>query len=229
LRSPTHATRARSSRRDDQASETKRRLVTAAVELVTEIGWRRTTVEQIADRAGFAKGTFFVHFKTKESLVVALVDLQLHAARAARDLVLERGGSAVERLEAATLALGSQAAANVELSRAVLIASLESRELGGGGAMGTQLHRCMVDDAGEALATTALEGPDAETITSRLMACYLGATLHCLAMPTARTLLEVLGPLVAATLAALAPAGASPRRPRTKRATPAPRRRRATM
>lgn len=207
--SPAPAAPARSTRRDDQTRETRRRLITAAVDLIAELGWRRTTVERIAERAGVAKGTFFVHFKTKEAIVLTLVQLQIGAASAARESVRARGGSAVERLEIATMTLGVQAAASVELSRAVLIASLESREVGGTtDAVFTQLHRSMVADAHEALTTGLLAGPDAETIASLLMACYLGAALHCASAPKAKPLVDVLRPLVAATLVGLAPAPA---------------------
>ena len=197
---------ARPTRRDDQTRETKRRLITAAIDLVTEVGWRRTTVEHIADRAGVAKGTFFVHFKTKEAIVVTLVQLQIGAACAARDAVLARGGSAVERLQTATMTLGSQAASNIELSRAVLIASLESREVGGAAdAVFNQLYTRMLEDAHEAVTKGLVEGPDAETVAGLLMACYLGAALHCTSSPTAKPLEDVLRPLVDATIAALAP------------------------
>jgi len=198
--------RPRGSRRDDQTRETKRRLVTAAIELVTDVGWRRTTVEQIAERAGVAKGTFFVHFKTKEAIVVTLVQLQVGAAMAARDAVVARGGSVVERLDAATMTLGTQAASNIELSRAVLIASLESREVGGASdAVFGRLFVRMTEDAREGIESGAITGPDAETVVSLLMASYLGAALHCTSSPHAKPLAEVLRPLVDATLAALAP------------------------
>lgn len=221
---------ARSSRRDDQTRETKRRLVASTIELVTEVGWRRTTVEQIAERAGVAKGTFFVHFKTKEAIVVALVHLQIGAANAARDAVLARGGSAMERLEAATMTLGTQAAANIELSRAVLVASLESREVGSANdAVFGRLFARMVEDAREAIADGVVSGPDAETVASLLMACYLGAALHCTSSPHAKPLAEVLRPLVDATLAALAPKPGKTKRTAkrastksTRRTTPKP-------
>lgn len=196
----------RPSRRDDQTRETKQRLVSAAIQLVSEVGWRRTTVEQIAERAGVAKGTFFVHFKTKEAIVVTLVQLQVGAATAARDAVVARGGSVVERLDAATMTLGTQAASNIELSRAVLIASLESREVGGAAdAVFGRLFVRMTEDAREGIESGALAGPDAETVVNLLMACYLGAALHCTSSPHAKPLAEVLRPLVDATLAALAP------------------------
>lgn len=195
----------------------------AAVDLVTEVGWRRTTVEQIAERAGVAKGTFFVHFKAKEAIVVTLVHLQIGAATAAREAVVARGGSAVERLEAATMTLGTQAASNIELSRAVLIASLESREVGAAGdEVFGRLFARMIDDARDGLAAGELRGSDAETIAGLLMACYLGAALHCTSSPRAKPLPEVLRPLVAATLAAYTPSAPSPPgkgRAKTKTAT----------
>lgn len=203
--SPAHP-RARSSRRDEQSRETRRRLVDATIDLVSEVGWRRTTIEQIAERAGVAKGTFFVHFRTKEAIALTLAQLQLGAAVDARDAVVAHGGTPVERLEAAVMALGMHAAANLELSRAVLVASLESREVGGTvDAIFAPLHRAMTDDAGEALRAGLLEGTDADTVASLLRASYLGAALHCASTPNARPLGDVLRPLVATTLDALTP------------------------
>lgn len=216
---------ARTNRRDDQRRETKLRLVAAAIELVGEVGWKRTTVEQIAERAGVAKGTFFVHFKTKEAIVTTLVQLQIGAATAARDAVAARGGSVVERLHEATLTLGTQAAANIELSRAVLIASLESREVGSANdAVFGRLFSRMIDDAREGIANGELHGPDPETVASLLMASYLGATFHCTSSPHAKPLAEVLRPLVDATLAALATAGTPrpARKPATSRTSRSP-------
>jgi AcrR family transcriptional regulator len=200
----------RPSRREDQSRETKRRLLAAAVALVTEVGWRHTTVERIAERAGVAKGTFFVHFRTKEAIAITLVEVQIAAAMSAREAVLTAGGSPVERLRAATMRLGDQAAANLELSRAVLIAGLESRAIGDAtDAIFNQLYTRMIDDAREALAQGLLEGPDADTIVGLVMACYLGATLHCTSSRRARPLAQVLAPLVDATLGALCPRRAS--------------------
>jgi AcrR family transcriptional regulator len=196
----------RPSRREDQSRATRQRLLGAAIALVTEVGWRRTTVEQIAERAGVAKGTFFVHFRTKEAIAITLVEAQIAAAMAAREAVRAAGGSPVERLRAATMRLGDQAAANLELSRAVLIAGLESRAIGDAtDAIFNQLYTRMIDDACEALERGLLEGPDADTIVGLVMACYLGATLHCTSSPRARPLAQVLAPLVDATLGALGP------------------------
>lgn len=49
--------------------ETRRRIATAAVELVTEQGIPATTIEQIAARAEVGRATFFRHFESKELAV----------------------------------------------------------------------------------------------------------------------------------------------------------------
>ncbi|CDO08221.1 TetR/AcrR family transcriptional regulator [Mycolicibacterium cosmeticum] len=49
----------------------RERLVVAAVDLFTEQGYDRTTVAQIAERAGVTKSTFFRHFPDKRELLAA--------------------------------------------------------------------------------------------------------------------------------------------------------------
>ncbi len=49
----------------------RERLVVAAVDLFTELGYDATTVGQIAERAGVTKSTFFRHFPDKRELLVA--------------------------------------------------------------------------------------------------------------------------------------------------------------
>lgn len=53
---------------DRSRAETRRRLVTAAIELFAERGLQGTTTVQIARRAGVATGTFYLHFKDKHTL-----------------------------------------------------------------------------------------------------------------------------------------------------------------
>jgi len=51
------------------------RLVRAAVELFAERGYDATTVQEIADRAGLTKTTFFRHFPDKREVVFAGQDI----------------------------------------------------------------------------------------------------------------------------------------------------------
>lgn len=53
-------------------AETKEKIFNTAVELFLQQGYDETTVEQIAEKADVAKGTFFNHFPTKDSILFYL-------------------------------------------------------------------------------------------------------------------------------------------------------------
>jgi AcrR family transcriptional regulator len=50
------------------------RLLTAAREVFARVGLSEATVEEIARRAGLSKGAFYLHFKSKDALIVAVAD-----------------------------------------------------------------------------------------------------------------------------------------------------------
>jgi TetR/AcrR family transcriptional regulator, cholesterol catabolism regulator len=56
------------------SSDTLARLYEAAIALIGEHGYSATTVDEIAARAGVAKGTVYYHFKGKTDLVSALLE-----------------------------------------------------------------------------------------------------------------------------------------------------------
>lgn len=53
---------------------TRQRLYDAAVELIAERGYTATTVDQIAERAGVAKGTVYYNFPSKAALFADLLE-----------------------------------------------------------------------------------------------------------------------------------------------------------
>ncbi|QAY65836.1 TetR/AcrR family transcriptional regulator [Paenibacillus protaetiae] len=55
-------------KREEKKLETKNRILEAAMCLFAEQGFEATTVAQITEAAGVAKGTFFNYFKTKEEV-----------------------------------------------------------------------------------------------------------------------------------------------------------------
>jgi len=59
------------SRRERKKRETRLRILDAAIALMTERGYDKVKVEEIAARADVANATFFLHFPTKASLVTA--------------------------------------------------------------------------------------------------------------------------------------------------------------
>ncbi|GAA4547128.1 TetR/AcrR family transcriptional regulator [Amycolatopsis samaneae] len=61
------------------------RILDAAADLLTRVGYRRTTVEDVADHADVGKGTLYLHWKTREALFLAV--LRREGARTMEDLV----------------------------------------------------------------------------------------------------------------------------------------------
>jgi TetR/AcrR family transcriptional regulator, repressor of fatR-cypB operon len=106
------------SRRDGEA--TRQRLLRAALDLYTTIGFRATTTPAIAARAGVAEGTIYRHFSGKEHL---LNEVYRNAQRWGAGLVKEvepNGNGTPERLEAIARRLLDAAARDPSLTRMLL-------------------------------------------------------------------------------------------------------------
>lgn len=79
-------------------------LADAAAELFLENGWSGTTVDQIAQRAGVSRGTFFNYFDSKADLF--WLDLDVSLAGLGELLRASSGSSPVRSVEAALVAVG---------------------------------------------------------------------------------------------------------------------------
>ncbi|MDX3538493.1 TetR/AcrR family transcriptional regulator [Streptomyces sp. MB09-01] len=83
---------------------TRQKLYEAAVTLIAEQGFSATTVDEIAERAGVAKGTVYYNFASKNELFEELlrhgVGLLTVSLRTAAEETEARGGSRVEALDA---------------------------------------------------------------------------------------------------------------------------------
>lgn len=77
-------------RRPERTARTRKKLFDAALAVMSEKGPSRTTVEEVADRAGVAKGTVYYTFGSKQHMVEGLLSSGI-------DLVLERFGEAAEQ------------------------------------------------------------------------------------------------------------------------------------
>ena len=84
--------------------ERAERILDAAAELLLRVGYRRTTVEDVAERAGVGKGTLYLHWKTREALFLAVL---LRESLAAMDNLLA-GLAADPRLARPSLLLEFQ-------------------------------------------------------------------------------------------------------------------------
>ncbi|MFZ5631831.1 MAG: TetR/AcrR family transcriptional regulator [Bacillota bacterium] len=56
-------------RMERKKEETKKKIVTVAMDLFKRQGFDSTTVEQIAEEADIAKGTIYLHFPVKEAII----------------------------------------------------------------------------------------------------------------------------------------------------------------
>jgi AcrR family transcriptional regulator len=185
---------------------THARVFEAAVRLFARQGYAATSVEQITREAGVAKGTFFIHFATKDAVVTQLVRDQVRAARKARDRVIAKGGTPIDALRATVMTLGAEVAADRELSRVVIAANILNPTLGGfaesvfGGIIAE-----MMDDVRAAQRAGLLDPElEADTIAGTLITSYFGAALHFATAPRSRPILELLAPVVDANLAGFA-------------------------
>jgi AcrR family transcriptional regulator len=83
---------------------TRQKLYEAAVTLIAEQGFSATTVDEIAERAGVAKGTVYYNFASKNELFEQLlrhgVGLLTDSLRVAAAEVAERGGTKVDGIDA---------------------------------------------------------------------------------------------------------------------------------
>jgi AcrR family transcriptional regulator len=103
-------------RRDGEA--TRQRLLRAALELYTTVGFRATTTPAIAARAGVAEGTIYRHFSGKEHL---LNEVFRGAQRWGATIVREtEGEGAPTRLERIARTLFDTAARDAALTRMLL-------------------------------------------------------------------------------------------------------------
>ncbi|WP_030686762.1 TetR/AcrR family transcriptional regulator, partial [Streptomyces sp. NRRL B-1347] len=62
------------SRRERNKQRVRERLYSAAVELIVEKGYDHTSIDEIAERADVARGTFFNYFQRKEDIIGAWGD-----------------------------------------------------------------------------------------------------------------------------------------------------------
>jgi AcrR family transcriptional regulator len=86
--------------KERQRQEREWLILQAAEELLIERGYHETSIDDIAARVGISKGTVYLHFASKEDLVVALVEHGRRQFLAALDGILSTPGTPREKLYA---------------------------------------------------------------------------------------------------------------------------------
>ncbi len=65
-------------RTKEEAAQTRRRILEAALDVFSEKGYSRTRFVDIAERIGLTKGAIYWHFRTKSDLLAAMIDHEVH-------------------------------------------------------------------------------------------------------------------------------------------------------
>jgi AcrR family transcriptional regulator len=108
------------SRRERKKERTRQEIYRAAMELFVARGYDAVTVEDICEAADVAKGTFFLHFPTKDAL---LLEYGKEAARELAELLDSHHGGATVALQKILSSLAERA------TRHAAIVQLLAREL----------------------------------------------------------------------------------------------------
>lgn len=74
--------------KERQRRERERLILQAADDLLLEKGYHEMSMEDIAARVGVSKGTLYLHFPSKDDLVLALLEGHMRAFGAAQEAVL---------------------------------------------------------------------------------------------------------------------------------------------
>lgn len=73
--------------RKEQAQITKRNIYHAALELIESKGYENVSIEDIAQKANTAKGTFYLYFKSKQDLIYHTIEMYDRIAEQAYEKV----------------------------------------------------------------------------------------------------------------------------------------------
>lgn len=84
-----------------KSSDTRARILEAALEVASERGFHRASVARIAERAGVAVGNLHYHFGSRDELLRELMESLMEELHAEVQAALPEDGSVLEREEAA--------------------------------------------------------------------------------------------------------------------------------
>lgn len=85
-------------KRQLQKQQTRNKIAATARDLFTQQGFLNTTTAQIASASGIAHGTLFLHFPTKDDLILEIMDSALETIQDALQPIMAQSGSLDELL-----------------------------------------------------------------------------------------------------------------------------------
>lgn len=108
--------------------QTRDRILNTAFALFLQQGYENTPIQAIIDAVGIAKGTFYHHFRSKEEMLVALVEgMSRRVVDAIRPIVDDPAMGAVEKILAVSRAAVAQKADDFSPAVLVLVKQMRAR------------------------------------------------------------------------------------------------------
>jgi len=87
-----------------KSDDTRERILVAAIQRFSKFGYRRTSINDVAEEAGLARATVYLYWRRKEDLFVAgLERFNVHSRNLAETAAAKKG-SAAERMHATVMA-----------------------------------------------------------------------------------------------------------------------------
>ena len=90
--------RGKSMPRHDPSEKTKSEILQTAVRLFTEKGWENVNVEDVVKEVGVTRGAFYHYFKSREDLIMAVVDKMFYENNPFTTASRKKGLNALEKL-----------------------------------------------------------------------------------------------------------------------------------
>src|SRR5215472_3862015 len=81
-----------------RVSDNRNKLMDAVIELIWSCSYGSTTIDQICDKAGVRKGSFYYYFDSKSDLALAAIDAQWQIMRAESDSLFSPTVPPLQRL-----------------------------------------------------------------------------------------------------------------------------------
>lgn len=189
-------------RKEEQRISSTESILNSAIELFVRNGYRATTIDQIAAKAGLTKGAIYFYFKTKEAILLTLLDqAKKYVADPVDELVESEGLTADSRL---VRFIHNQSMIGLNLPNHVLLLILVSIEFAGTGgdieAKVQGIYKSMYDRVGKMIARGQKDGTfrtdlDARALAAMVMAGHDGVLIEWHRRPrelSGRSLTDVL-------------------------------------
>ena len=85
--------------KERQREERERLILQEGETLILEKGYNDTSMDDIATRVGVSKGTLYLHFASKDDLLLAIIETNLRAFTESMNAIITSEGSPRKKLE----------------------------------------------------------------------------------------------------------------------------------